>query len=107
MPTHDTPAGPLAVRKSTWNSPVGAVSVAARCTAMMWSRPGMGAAQSAGMQLLAASVVLLVGSGLLIRSFLALQAVEPGYDGDNVLSLRVPMNDRTPPELTHEGSNQL
>jgi putative ABC transport system permease protein len=34
----------------------------------------------------AVSVVLLVGAGLLIASFYRLQAVDPGYDGDRVMS---------------------
>lgn len=37
----------------------------------------------------ALTLVLLVGSGLLIRTALALQAVEPGFDMEGVLSARV------------------
>jgi predicted permease len=37
----------------------------------------------------ALAVVLLVGSGLLIRSFLRLQHVSPGFDADNVLAFRI------------------
>jgi putative ABC transport system permease protein len=39
----------------------------------------------------ALSVVLLVGAGLLIRSFIALQRVDPGYDGGDVLTFELSM----------------
>jgi putative ABC transport system permease protein len=39
----------------------------------------------------ALSVVLLVGAGLLIRSFLALQRVNPGFDASDVLSFELSM----------------
>ena len=38
----------------------------------------------------AMSFVLLVGSGLMIRSFVALQRAQPGYDPNNVLTFSVP-----------------
>ncbi|NIR40132.1 MAG: hypothetical protein GWN07_30385, partial [Actinobacteria bacterium] len=34
----------------------------------------------------ALALLLLVGAGLLVRSFLNLRAVEPGFEPDNVLS---------------------
>ncbi len=37
----------------------------------------------------ALSVILLVGAALLIRSFLGMQAVKPGFDPSNLLTLRV------------------
>ncbi len=40
------------------------------------------------------SFVLLVGAGLLGRSFLAARSVDPGYEPEGVLAMRVTMNDR-------------
>jgi predicted permease len=37
----------------------------------------------------ALSLMLLIGAGLLIRSFIRLQNVSPGFDADNVISLRL------------------
>jgi putative ABC transport system permease protein len=37
----------------------------------------------------AVAVVLLIGAGLLIRSLIALQHVDPGFDSNNVLTLRI------------------
>ena len=37
----------------------------------------------------ALSLVLLIGAGLLIRSFIALQRVHPGFDPQNVITLRL------------------
>jgi putative ABC transport system permease protein len=41
----------------------------------------------------AVACVLLVGASLLGRSFMALLNVDPGYDVENVLTARLPMND--------------
>ncbi len=37
----------------------------------------------------AVAVVLLIGAGLLVRSLIALQNVDPGFDSNNVLTLRL------------------
>src|SRR5262247_1301955 len=37
----------------------------------------------------ALSFVLLIGSGLMIRSFIALQRIDPGYDPDNLLTFKL------------------
>ena len=43
---------------------------------------------------IALAVVLLVGAGLLGRTFLALRAVDPGFDAGGVLTLRMSLDDR-------------
>lgn len=40
----------------------------------------------------AISFILLIGAGLMIRSFIKLQNVDPGYKGENVLVASVPLN---------------
>ncbi len=43
---------------------------------------------------LALSVMLLIGAGLLIRSFIAIQRVPPGFNASNVLTLELTMTGR-------------
>ena len=49
-----------------------------------WLRSGVVIAE------VALSFVLLVGSGLMIRSFIALQRADPGYDASNMLTFLIP-----------------
>ena len=51
----------------------------------------------------ALAVVLLVGAGLLLRTFTHLQQLEPGFDGSNVVAASVSLQDaryRTAVEVT-------
>ncbi len=52
---------------------------------------------------LALTLVLLTGAGLLIHSYLRVLAVDPGYDPENLLSLRIPLdNKKYPPGSPQE-----
>jgi predicted permease len=58
------------------------------------NRSGTGFRQSKARSLLVISevslaLVLLIGSGLLIRTFMALRSVQPGFDSSNVLTLEM------------------
>jgi putative ABC transport system permease protein len=57
----------------------------------------------------AIAVMLLIGAGLLIRSLLALQSVDPGFDPNNVLTMRVdlPPQKYNTPEKTSNFFGQL
>jgi putative ABC transport system permease protein len=48
-----------------------------------WGRDGLVVAQTA------LALVLLIGSGLLVRSFLELRDVDPGYDTENILTFQI------------------
>ncbi len=50
----------------------------------------------------ALTVVLLTGAGLLIRSFLAVQAVDPGFNPEHVLTARVALPSGTQHRLLYE-----
>ncbi|MEM7355239.1 MAG: ABC transporter permease [Acidobacteriota bacterium] len=43
---------------------------------------------------IALALVVLIGASLLVRSFFALQSVDPGVRTENVLTLRIPLPDR-------------
>jgi predicted permease len=47
---------------------------------------------------LALSVILLIGAGLLLRSFVALQRVSPGFTAGNVLTMEVALTGRRYPD---------
>jgi len=49
----------------------------------------------------AVAVILLIGAGLLVRSLIALQRVDPGFDANNVLTLRIDL-----PRQKYEGEGR-
>ncbi len=49
----------------------------------------------------AVAVVLLIGAGLLVRSLIALQRVDPGFDANNVLTLKIDL-----PNKKYEGEGR-
>lgn len=57
----------------------------------------------------AIAVMLLIGAGLLVRSLIALQNVDPGFDPDNVLTLRIdlPRQNYGTPDKTANFYGQL
>jgi putative ABC transport system permease protein len=57
-----------------------------------WLRDGVVLAE------VALSFVLLVGSGLMVRSFIALHATQPGFDYENVVTFFAPSGRQRPPD---------
>jgi predicted permease len=50
---------------------------------------------------LALTLALLAGAGLLIKSFLRVQAVEPGYNPENLLTMMIPLSSTRYPPARH------
>jgi putative ABC transport system permease protein len=62
---------------------------------------------------MALALILVIGAGLLIRTFMKLQAVNPGYDTRNVLTMAMSISgdrfQKTAPvaQLVHDGTDRL
>jgi putative ABC transport system permease protein len=52
----------------------------------------------------AMSLVLLIGAGLMIRSFLRLQEVKPGFDAGNLLVVPIPLPESSYPDQQHRAT---
>jgi predicted permease len=52
-------------------------------------KPGHGARNAMVVGQVALALMLLAGAGLMLRSFQALRSVDPGFDAENVLTLRI------------------
>jgi predicted permease len=77
-------------------------------TGAVWGR-GQNVRRALVAAQLALSVMLLVGAGLLVRSFIRLQQVPPGFNASNVLTLELTMTGRkyAEPERVLETYRQL
>ena len=85
--------------------------ISARVVRLQSSGAGARAPRSASLLVaaeLSLSVILLVGAGLLLRSFAQLQRVAPGFNADGVLTLEVTMSGRKYDEAhVYEGYRQI
>ena len=61
-------------------------------------RPGHGLRRTLVVAEIALAFVLLVGSGLLMRSFFKLLAIDPGFDTENVLTAELPISQKQHPD---------
>jgi putative ABC transport system permease protein len=57
-------------------------------------RTGRAIRQSLAVLQIAIAVVMLIGAGLLMRSFIRLRAANPGFDPSGILTLRMPLGGR-------------
>jgi putative ABC transport system permease protein len=74
-----------------------ALKEGARNTAALGRRPGQISPVLVIVEL-ALTLVLLAGAGLMIKSFLRLLSVDPGYDPKNVLTMMIPLNEAKYPQ---------
>jgi predicted permease len=83
----------LRISRRDLRGDLGEAARGASATSAVWGRGQNVRRILVGAQL-ALSVMLLIGAGLLVRSFMRLQQVPPGFNASNVLTLEVTMTGR-------------